>query len=56
MNQEKTLAKGLRKLPEDEQEILIEEASEARTFHNRGRSKYLLNRYDDLPQFVGDEA
>ena len=56
MNQEKTLAKGLRKLAEDEREILIEEASEVRTFRNRGRGNFLLHRYDDLPQFVGDEA
>jgi hypothetical protein len=49
-------ARGLRKLPEDEREILIEEASEVRTFRSRGRGNFLLHRNDDLPQFVGDEA
>ena len=52
-------AKGLRKLPEDEQRILIEEASECRTFEGRGRPKHLLDRYkrkDANPQTIQEEA
>jgi len=56
MNSEHTLARGLRKLPEDEQRIIIEEASEVRTFASRGRAKHLLGRFDDLPQTIYDEA
>jgi hypothetical protein len=56
MTPEKTLARGLRKLPEDEQRILIEEASECRTFGSRGRPKHLLDRNDDSPQTIQDEA
>jgi hypothetical protein len=49
-------AKGLRKLPEDERRILIEEASECRTIAGRGRPNHLLDRNDDNPQTVHDEA
>jgi hypothetical protein len=48
-------ARGLRKLPEDEQRILIEEAQEYRTFASRGRAKHLLDRDDADPMTIYDD-
>jgi len=49
-------AKGLKNLPEDEQRILIEEAQEYRSFRSHVRPKHLLERNDDSPQTIHDEA
>lgn len=58
MKPETAIAKT-RKLHElriEEQRILIEEASEYRTLSSRGHPKHLLDRFDDNPQTIHDEA